>query len=1711
MMKHVNYFLLVLLFAIGVCTLNAQQYTTGDTFTYTNTDGVEKTYKVVGENLIANPSFESGVTGWTGGAGGELEGVDWHPSGGVDDGAYLRLVQNAGKGSNGSIGTTWTVEMGKTYVFSCFMRNNSDREAENPAGDCYIKTSISDVPYDGRCVLLPYPHVDADLSWTQNTLIVTAEYSFLSFSARWLAGTKCFDSFILAEVEELPNPCGLKKLLAECNDVLLAYENPKGGYDFQRHIAAASSMLASFDSYSVKDVNKMIDRLKDALFVYRIKNADEEHPVDVTSRYLRNTKFESFLSEWNKDGEWWNFGHPYVYFEEQANLAFAYEYTSGAEGTLSQTAYNLPKGYYRFSVQCVMDHAIDVDNSNESSGAMIFCNGEELDMVPKQATKRDADYDNSHPERFAIETYVSSDSVVMGFKDLPDANFSYIAIDNVKLECLGIDEQSINPQYGIDVTNLLENPDFENSAVGWTIVGGNKIAATAATYGYNGTNFIENWVAAPSTLGDQSWSQTIEVPNGVYAIKSMAHAVLQSDASVLPSGVVIYANKDEVSVTTTHTNPPAEYSLVTVVTDGKLTIGYRITNCNINWAAWDNVRVIRYDAETTNDGLVMYAKDEMNELAIVAEDLLANKLQTSLANDLTSSIANIEEVLFWTEAKSLWETFKEQISEAKKSISAYKTLKEKIDFARSWRWDIGVSEFNMAVADAEAIYDEAILGVEEINAAGAMLDDAVLTYFKQNADGKRALDVSDRYITNPTLRKGSEGWEGTKPMLEHEVMEFFCSDFDMYQHLSGLTNGLYVLSVQGFYDAHFPGGGGEAYNNGTETVKAELYANSSSSSLVSLYKYKASEMGIYDNEGVTNDYLCRRKVVDMAFNTINPLLRIPYYAENTLEVFVKDGNLTIGLRGEKYPNNSWCAFRDFKLEYYGDLPYAMLERWVNNSQKWLDKHVKTLPRPAYKELASRIEIIREGIVSNTYTYDEALVKIDECENLFFNIQLVPDLVKQLRDILLQIEELLFLEYPGADALLAEHKKAIPLVKNAADFELQEGQTTVAYYHEVINRLRNAINVYCESQNATLDHPADFTHRIVLPNFTLVKSTSIPAPWVVDNVYNGNSKDVWVGPCRPQEPGGETVSGLNSWAYDFTSMNVYQDLVGIPNGIYSVSAEAITQELGGQHVYAKSANDMAVSPNMSVDGWDTYEWETLMTEQILVADGKLRIGFASTSDGDTKGWFQVTGFKLHYYGKPEGMDKYQVSYMIDGEVVHTDLVDCGSEILYPQAPIKEGYTFIGWEGPKVMPAEDVVMIGKYAVNSYNIKYIADGVVYHEATVEFGSTITPPTSIPEKEGYTFVGWSNCPATMPAADIVTSAIFKINKYCITYLVDDVVVATDSVTYGSYIVPIDVPIKEGHTFIEWDGMPIVMPADDITIRATFVVNEYLVTFKIDGNIITSELLEYGAKITAPNAPEREGYTFSGWGEVAETVPASDVVYDGIYSVNLYLLTFVVDGETVKEDSVAYGSSITLPEDPMKEGHSFNGWIDIPETMPANDVMVAATFSVNKYIVTFMIDGVVIASNELEYGSTINVPSMPDREGYTFSGWCGVDKTVPAYDVTYNASYIANVYKVYYFVGAILVHTIDVAYGETMPEYVYEPTIEGDEFLGWIGETYTSMPAHDVTYTANIVNGINHLITDDVHLTIYDLSGRKMQVEDLRELEKGVYMVNGKKIVIDF
>lgn len=433
----------VVLFAAGLFAVNAQQQLqTGDTFEYTNTDGVTKRYTVVGENLITNPTFDAGVDGWDGGDGNPIGGYKLETSGGVGDGGPYLVPGNGGKGGNASIGTAWEMEKGKQYVFSFFLKNQSNTSAENPAGEGYIKASMSDTPREETAVLQPLAHVDANLAWTQNTWVITADYSYLSLCARWLGSSKGFDAFILAEVSEAADPAELEALIANCNEWIDTFgDEAKELEAISTFISEAETVIES-EEYTAEQLNALVAQLKELLLDFRMANANDEYPVDVTDRYIQNTKFNNSWTGWDVVNAAVDNGmniRNFAYFEDGLNPVAEINGVPSTESSISQTVHGLPLGYYRFTVQCVMTHSADLTDPESTTGAVIFCNGSELDMKTQQMTAGGADRANSYPETFTIEGVVSGDSMVVGFKGLTSASFSYVAIDNVRLEYAGFD------------------------------------------------------------------------------------------------------------------------------------------------------------------------------------------------------------------------------------------------------------------------------------------------------------------------------------------------------------------------------------------------------------------------------------------------------------------------------------------------------------------------------------------------------------------------------------------------------------------------------------------------------------------------------------------------------------------------------------------------------------------------------------------------------------------------------------------------------------------------------------------------------------------------------------------------------------------------------------------------------------------------------------------------------------------------------------------------------------------------------------------------------------------------------------------------------------------------------------------------------------------------------------------------------------------------
>lgn len=190
------------------------------------------------------------------------------------------------------------------------------------------------------------------------------------------------------------------------------------------------------------------------------------------------------------------------------------------------------------------------------------------------------------------------------------------------------------------------------------------------------------------------------------------------------------------------------------------------------------------------------------------------------------------------------------------------------------------------------------------------------------------------------------------------------------------------------------------------------------------------------------------------------------------------------------------------------------------------------------------------------------------------------------------------------------------------------------------------------------------------------------------------------------------------------------------------------------------------------------------------------------------------------------------------------------------------------------------------------------------------------------------------------------------------------------------------------------------------------IVTYKDGDSEYAKQVLPSGTLATRPDAPAATpGYTFGGWNKADGTAwdYASDKVTDNItlyakWAANTYTITFdTAGGSEIAPITQDYGTVITAPKAPTREGYTFIGWDkEIPTTMPAENMTVTAQWEINQYTITFDTNGgSEITPITQDYGTAITAPADPTREGYTFIGWdTEIPTTMPAENITLKAKW---------------------------------------------------------------------------------------------------------------
>lgn len=524
--------------------------------------------------------------------------------------------------------------------------------------------------------------------------------------------------------------------------------------------------------------------------------------------------------------------------------------------------------------------------------------------------------------------------------------------------------------------------------------------------------------------------------------------------------------------------------------------------------------------------------------------------------------------------------------------------------------------FEAAIAVAKSHLNDAL--ASQLNAAMAELQERLLDYRIANAAEGYIVDVTGRYVKNADFTNLLTDWTSGTVAVGNGMNPNLSTYFGPSNRCVEFQNGSTALSDNYIQQTI------TNLRKGYYRFGADMVAWNSNTPTDSVY-------GIY--------LMCNGALTPVSTHSATGTVAKKFYVEGV----VTESSIVVGMKS--VGTNATRVYMDnVTLEYMGFDASIYITSLRDQVKNYIVVSGDKLLPGVLDELAIAVD------ASETQTIDEDTLAIfyEKLDKAYKQAINSLTLMSELRAQILDLNNMLitYSEWPGFNACQAQ------LV--AANGLINSGPADVASskYSDLVNMiasLKQAKKDYIMSQPATAAAPADLTLLIQTPSFrvagseNLSTSTQTREGWSTANVSSS-------GDFRTSFNQNKTC--FNSWSNSFTSMDLYQNITGLPAGIYTVSCYAMTQpyDLNDQHAYVGSSLTRAVSPNMTTANWydattspsGSGEWEKMVTKKVvLLAGDTLRMGFASTHNASAvdgtgaargqNGWFSVTDFTLNYYG------------------------------------------------------------------------------------------------------------------------------------------------------------------------------------------------------------------------------------------------------------------------------------------------------------------------------------------------------------------------------------------------------------------------------------------------------------------------------------------------
>ena len=890
----------------------------------------------------------------------------------------------------------------------------------------------------------------------------------------------------------------------------------------------------------------------------------------------------------------------------------------------------------------------------------------------------------------------------------------------------------------------------------WSVEGNNNADGTNMV-----VNFLEDWVAKGNTLSDQKFQRNpVKVAPGAYKITANIRVYNESGADYMKGAYLfgnvsrnsLFANEDEAQ---TNAVEGAKYNTYNnmlnywkdgfetyaiVPKDGTLTFGVMIENANYNWVAAKNFRV--YYMGDSYESLDYVRKNSDMFAQPFPEETFAMQ---QLLDDYNNAIPNYGKA---QNAEELLDAVQKLVSlseSVQNNANAYKAYKDRVDGLKA---GIENGEIDLDGPDADILFDylddlgeelgpdsetsveygfkngysayiiaNRLLKTEEITEEleflNKLYDAAVRTSLKDGTDLTNLIvnpgfeeDLVDGKGKGWSLdtSKGGTGsltnWHGGDSDGKNYCAEAYEQNFDVYQEIEGVKDGIYEVSVQAFYRGGWPEAAWNNYKKdpemkGDAKVYSEVYLNEFSTPIRNVMEITLDDVSQFTSKDNYSSFAVTGEGGEttnvfvpngMASASTSFSLEDPE-KNYTMSAYglVTDGKIRLGIRRLTTPPSNagtWTLWDNFKLTYRAKNP-ELAAQVLDAKAKELNELLKTSE-----------ENMTDPVIQNSvYAYTESQ-KTDLSDAAKYEVLIeTNDALVAAKENILQVGA-----YKTANEAYLAACDELEKVDESQEAEIwnqidemddeldgdafrslstEDLVTLIAKVEDFTKEVQAAIDdiklaqKVAEMADATDDKPYDATSWIINPDMEDASQDSN-----ADASKKMAGWDFWKAKGNGPVKGSDGINGrsLEAWSgtigaeLEFTA---YQTLTGLPAGKYKLSAKAANASNGvvadetlwadpekaatGRAylcaILSDGENEKAVStpvePNVgSATAANTY------TVTFTVEEGNdVKIGFQSIGTMPFR-WFMCDDFTLTYYGT----ESAKVDSTDEGDVVAIEGVE-----------------------------------------------------------------------------------------------------------------------------------------------------------------------------------------------------------------------------------------------------------------------------------------------------------------------------------------------------------------------------------------------------------------------------------------------------------------------